>query len=105
MMKRFGQTARLKPDKIEEYRQLHASVWPEVLDTITACHIGNYSIFQQDDLLFAYFEYHGNDYDADMRAMAEDPVTQRWWKLTKPCFLHHSIQEYYTEMPEIFYHQ
>ena len=104
-MRRFGQTARLKPDKVEEYRRLHAEVWPEVLKTITACNIRNYSIFQQDDLLFTYFEYHGGDYEADMRLMAEDPATRRWWERTKPCFLHHSIQEYYTDMLEIFYHQ
>jgi len=36
-MKRFGQIARLKPEKIEEYDTLHAAVWPGVLSTITAC--------------------------------------------------------------------
>ena len=35
--------------------------------------------------LFSYFEYIGADLQADMRAMADDPETQRWWKETDPC--------------------
>lgn len=102
-MKRFGQIARLKPEKIEEYDTLHAAVWPGVLSTIAACNLRKYSIFRQGDLLFAYYEYIGSDYEADMRKMAADPVTQEWWKLTKPCFVGHNKGEYYQEMPEIFY--
>lgn len=102
-MKRFGQIARLKPEKIEEYDTLHAAVWPGVLDTITACNLRNYSIFRQGGLLFAYYEYIGLDYEGDMRKMAADPVTQEWWKLTKPCFSGHAIGEYYQDMQEIFY--
>ena len=44
-MKRFGQMIRVKPEKFEEYRRLHAAVWPEVLKMITACNIRNYSIY------------------------------------------------------------
>jgi L-rhamnose mutarotase len=55
-----------------------------VLGTIEACHIRNYSIFLHDDLLIAYFEYTGSDYEADMRRMAADPETQRWWSIMDP---------------------
>lgn len=65
-MKRFGMVCRLKPDRIEAYKKLHAKVWPEVLDMIRQCNLQNYSIFLKDDLLFSYFEYTGNDYQADM---------------------------------------
>jgi L-rhamnose mutarotase len=37
------------------------------------------------DLLISYFEYVGEDYDADMAGIAADPESQRWWKLTDPC--------------------
>jgi L-rhamnose mutarotase len=53
-MRRFGQIIGLKPDQIEAYERLHAAVWPEVLATIAACNIHNYSIFRHGDLLFAY---------------------------------------------------
>lgn len=83
-MKRFGQLIGLRPDKLEEYKKYHARVWPEVLKTIRTCHIRNYTIFHRQGLLFAYFEYHGSDYAADMAKMAADPKTQEWWKIMMP---------------------
>ncbi len=83
-MRRVGQIIGLKPEQIEAYERLHAAVWPEVLQTIHACHIRNYTIFRHGTLLFAYFEYIGEDYAADMAKMAADPKTQEWWSLTDP---------------------
>jgi len=57
---------------------------PRVLDTIHACNIRNYSIFRHATTLFAYFEYVGDDYEADMEKMAADPKTQEWWRLNRP---------------------
>lgn len=103
-MRRFGQRAELKPEYVDEYKRLHASAWPEVLKTITECNIQNYSIFIQGTKLFAYFEYIGDAYEDDMAKMAEDPITQKWWKNTKPCFVHHDQEIYYLDMQEIFHH-
>lgn len=83
-MQRYARIVRLKPGQLEEYRRIHRAVWPGVLEQIRQCHIRNYSIFHRDGLLFAYFEYHGEDLAADMRRMAADPVTQQWWKVTDP---------------------
>jgi len=55
-MRRVGQIVGLKPDQIEAYVPLHAAGSPEVVVTISACNIRNYSIFRQSELLFAYFE-------------------------------------------------
>jgi L-rhamnose mutarotase len=81
-LQRFAQVIRLSAESEAEYIQCHEQVWPEVLATIAACHIKNYSIFLRQGVLFAYFEYHGTDYAADMRKMAADPHTQRWWGIT-----------------------
>ena len=35
-MKRYGSVIRLHPDKMDEYRRLHAAVWPDVLEMISA---------------------------------------------------------------------
>ena len=78
-------TIRLRPEQAEEYRQLHTQVWPGVLATLRAAHIGNYSIFLRDGLLFSYLEYSGTDYAADTASIAADPATRRWWALTDPC--------------------
>ncbi len=83
-MRRFGQLIRVKPERFKEYRDIHAKVWPEVLETIRRCHIRNYSIFHWKGQLFAYFEYDGADFAADMAKMAADPKTRDWWKITMP---------------------
>ena len=75
---RFGQLGKLKPEKVDEYVALHAEPWPGVLKTITECNLRNYSIYRHGLEVFAYFEYVGEDYDADMAKMAECPVTQEW---------------------------
>ncbi len=67
-MRRVGQIIGLKPDQIEAYERLHAAVWPEVLAMISTCNMRNYSIFSPRELLFAYFEYVGDDYEAETMA-------------------------------------
>jgi len=109
-MKCFGQIGRLRPEKIEEYKYLHSVAvhtpkWQGVLDTIRACHLQNYHIYIHKDVVTAFFEYTGDDYDADMARMAEDPLTREWWTHTKPCFRKYEedIEElFYVDMEEIF---
>ncbi len=84
-MKRFASLIALRPEKQEEYLELHRAVWPGVLETLKRAHVSNYSIFLRDGMLFSYLEYHGEDFEADMAAIAADQTTQAWWKLTNPC--------------------
>ena len=83
-IKRYGQQIGLKPEAYDRYVEYHAKVWPQVLQTIHDCNIRNYTIFHKDNMLFSYFEYIGEDFDADMAKMAADPVTQEWWAIMKP---------------------
>ena len=54
--------------------RLHAAVWPQVEERLTASNITNYSISIRDDLPVAYFEYRGGDFDdADTDADADEP--------------------------------
>jgi L-rhamnose mutarotase len=76
---------QVKPDKFQEYKQLHVQVWPDVLKMIKECNIRNYSIYHKDGYLFSYFEYFGDDFETDMSKMAADPTTQKWWDVCKPC--------------------
>ena len=105
-MKRYGMVIGVRPEKLEEYRRLHAAVWPEVLAMIRACNIRNYSIYHRDGLLFSYFEYHGESFEADMAKMAADPITQEWWKLCKPCqepLESRAPGEWWAGMEEVFH--
>jgi L-rhamnose mutarotase len=105
-MKRFGQIIRVKPEAAEEYIRLHSNVWPGVTSTISACNIRNYSIFYMNNFLFAYFEYTGSDFDADMAKMASDPETLRWWDVVKPLMEPVETRapgEFWANMEEIFH--
>ena len=83
-MQRFGQVIGIKSEHLEEYTRLHADVWPDVLAKIEECNIRNYSIYHYNGLLFAYMEYHGDDFEGDMAKMAADETTQKWWDVCKP---------------------
>ncbi|MDZ4392288.1 L-rhamnose mutarotase [Cypionkella sp.] len=87
VMQRMGMMIGLKPEKLAEYKELHAAVWPEVLARITASNIRNYTIFlrEPENILFGTWEYHGVDFAGDMAAIAADSMTQKWWALTDPC--------------------
>ncbi len=84
-MQRIAMVIRVKPEKLDEYKRLHADAWPAVLAALRRANVGNYSIFLRDHTLFGYLEYHGDDYEVDMARVAEDEATQRWWQLTDPC--------------------
>ena len=85
-MKRMGLVIRLEPSVIAEYKRIHKAVWPEVLKAISDSNIRNYTIFlkEPENLLFAYWEYHGNDFSADMEKMKAVPRMREWWKITDP---------------------
>jgi L-rhamnose mutarotase len=102
----------LRPEKAATYEDLHAHPWPGVLKKISESHIRNYSIHKIEIegklYLFSYFEYTGNDFEADMAAMGEDAETLRWWEQTDPCQLPLPAAQaeggIWTSAEEVFYH-
>jgi L-rhamnose mutarotase len=105
----MGMLIGLKSDRVAEYKKLHAAVWPEILDKISECNIRNYSIFlkEPENLLFAYWEYEGTDFEADMQRMAADPNTRRWWEICMPCqepLESRRDGEWWATMDEVFHH-
>lgn len=108
-MQRMGMLIGLKPEKVAEYKALHAEVWPGILDMISACHITNYSIFlkEPENLLFGYWEYTGEDFEADAAKMAADPLTKKWWDVCMPCQAPLETRregEWWAMMEEVFHH-
>lgn len=105
-MQRYGMVIKVRPDRLDEYKRLHAAVWPDVLKMIRASHIRNYSIYCKDGYLFSYFEYMGADFAADMAKMAADPVTQKWWDHCEPCqepLPTRGEGEWWANMEEVFH--
>ena len=85
-MQRMGMVLGIKPEAIAEYKRLHAEVWPEFLSLLSDHGITNYTIFlrEPENLLFGCWEYVGSDFAADMKIMAESPLTAKWNELCMP---------------------
>ena len=64
----MGMVIGIKPEKIAEYKALHANCWPEILKGIEKSNICNYSIWfhEREQRLYGYWVYHGDDFAADM---------------------------------------
>jgi L-rhamnose mutarotase len=110
-MKRYGWVIGVRPEKLDEYKRLHAAVWPGVLKMIRACNFRNYSIYLRQlpdgkHYLFSYLEYVGEDFVADGAKMAADAETQRWWAVCKPCqepLANRAEGEWWADMEEVFH--
>jgi len=107
-MKRMGMVIGLREEDIPEYKRLHADVWPEILKRLASSNITNYSIFlrQPENLMFAYWEYLGTDFEADSKAIAEDPKMKEWWDICGPMQVPLETRaegEWWASMEEVFH--
>ena len=106
MVQRFAKVLGIPKENRERYEELHADVWPGVLEQIKRSNIRNYSIYRYGELLFSYFEYVGDDYEGDMARMAADPMTQKWWEINEPLqqpVSERNEGEWWMDIPEIFH--
>ena len=76
-MKRICFVLQVKPDRLEEYKRRHESVWPEMLDALRETGWHNYSLFlRPDGMLVGYLET--RDFESARRGMAAREVNARW---------------------------
>ena len=107
-MQRMGMVIGILPERIEEYKRLHADVWPQVLARLAEAQVRNYTIFlrEPENLLFGYWEYHGQDFAADMKKVSDDPETRRWWTFCGPCqqpLASRAPDEHWASMEQVFH--
>jgi L-rhamnose mutarotase len=68
---------RVKPDRLDEYRERHRAVWEPMLAALRESGWRNYSLFlRPDGLLVGYVEC--DDFAAAQRAMEQTDVNARW---------------------------
>lgn len=76
-MRRHCFQLQLRPERITEYRERHAAVWPEMLEALRDTGWHNYSLFvREDGLLIGYVET--ASFDQARNAMSEREVNARW---------------------------
>ena len=85
-MTRVGFKLKVKPERLEEYKERHRHVWPEMLEALRASGWHNYSLFvDEGGTLFGYFETPGS-LEAARAAMDETDVNARWQQEMAPFF-------------------
>jgi len=85
-MKRVGFLLKVKSDRLEEYKERHQHVWPEMLDALRRTGWHNYSLFlREDGLLFGYFEAE-ESFQASLDGMAREVINQKWQESMAPFF-------------------
>jgi L-rhamnose mutarotase len=105
-MKRVGFIFKVRQDKLEEYKERHKTVWPEMLDALRRTGWHNYSIFAREDgLLFGYFET-PESLQAAQAGMSKEEINAKWQEFMAPYFedlggLH--PDEGMVELEEIFH--
>ena len=76
-MERICFQLRVKTERLDEYAERHARVWPEMLREIAASGRHNYSLFlRPDGLLIGYFET--NDLAASQDYLDASTVAADW---------------------------
>ncbi len=76
-MQRICFALQVDPARIEEYKERHRAVWPEMMDALRETGWGNYSLFlREDGLLVGYLET--EDFERARSGMAARDVNERW---------------------------
>lgn len=76
---------KVRRERLAEYRERHAVVWPEMLQALSAAGWRNYSLFLgEDGLLVGYLET--EDFEAARNAMDATEVNARWQAEMAPFF-------------------
>ncbi len=84
-MQRICFVLNVKPERVEEYRERHREVWPEMRRALAATGWKDYSLFlRRDGLLVGYLVT--EDFERAREAMKTMPVNERWQQQMAPLF-------------------
>ena len=106
VMKRVGFLLKVRPEKLQEYKNHHKAVWPEMLDALKRNGWHNYTIFSTSQgQLFGYFETPDGLQEA-LTKMEQEEVNARWQSFMAPYFENLDAQhpdKSMVELEEIFH--
>ena len=76
-MPRYCFTLQVRPDRLAEYRERHAAVWPEMLTALHDAGWRDYSLYLREDGLLVGV-VRADDLAAAQAAMEATEVNRRW---------------------------
>lgn len=100
---RYCFISRVRPDRLAEYREAHAAVWPEMLEALRDSGWRDYRLYLSGDgLLVGQVE--ADDLVAAQQAMARTGVNPRWQASMERFFVDPgNPDEGFEVLPEIFH--
>jgi L-rhamnose mutarotase len=106
-VKRVGMVVGIRPEKIQEYKELHADSNPGVRDLLSKYNMHNFSIFLHkiDGKFyeFGYYEYTGDNYEEDMAKLDAEPRTKQWLKICDPMQVPLKGEKSWAIMEQVYY--
>lgn len=100
-MERVCFLLRVRPDRLDEYRERHQAVWPDMLAALREAGWGNYSLFlREDGLLVGYLET--DDFERAQAAMDATDVNARW-QADMAAFFEAGPDQGFERLPEVFH--
>ncbi len=109
-VKRVGMVIKIKPEFIEEYKAAHSESNAGVRDLLIKANMRNFSIFLQqlDDgnwYEFGYYEYTGDDFEADMAILDKHPRNIEWLKICDPMQVPLDGYKGWAEMEQVYFNK
>lgn len=77
-MQKYAFSMQLLPGKLDEYRQRHDDIWPELVELLRQAGISDYSI-HLDETTGVLFALLSRSEDHKMDELPSHPVMQHWW--------------------------
>ena len=85
-MQRVGFLLKVREDRIDDYKEHHTNVSPDMLDALSRHGWHNYSLFMRHDgLMFGYVEVSDN-FQTALDGMAIEDANSQWQTLMEPFF-------------------
>ncbi|MHC4152957.1 MAG: L-rhamnose mutarotase [Planctomycetota bacterium] len=108
-IKRVGMVVQLNDEHMDAYKKLHADSNPGVRDLLTKYNMANFSIFLHEIdgkwYEFGYYEYVGDDFEADMAALDAEPRNKEWLKICDPMQIPLEGETGWAEMERVYFNQ
>ena len=108
--KRIGMVIKIDSSRVKEYLALHADFNPGVRGLLEKYHMKDFSIFMTklDDgnyYEFGYYEYTGNNYEADMAALDAEPRNKAWLRICNPMQIPLKGETSWEKMEQVYFNK
>ena len=109
-MRRYGMAIGIQEERESEYRAIHSDDHPGVRDLLAQANMHNFSIFigrlpDGKKYLFGYYEYTGDDFEADMERLSEDPRNIEWLAATDPMQIPFPGEDSWSILEPVYYNK